>query len=103
MQVAEAAAQQLIKAEVQLRQSAPLMLQAGRPSLFADSQVPDNGNDAGDSQPVTPQTPAMGVMRSTKSRWAWEPGWLERRAPGLLHMVSLLAEPIIQWLQSSHM
>ena len=98
------AGQQLIKAEGQLLQSASLMLQADSPSgsLFADPQVPDNGNDAGDSQPVTPQTPAMRVVRSTKSRWAWETRLLKRRAAGLLYMVSLLVETIIQWLQRSH-
>lgn len=92
MQGAEAAARPLIRAEGHSRQSAPLMLQPDSPSgsLSADPQVPDNGDDAGGSQPATPRTPATRVMRSTKSRWAQglDQGWLERRAAGLLRVVS---------------
>ena len=105
VQGAEAAAQLLIRAEGQSRQMAPLMLQPDSPSgsLFADSQVPDNGSDAGEMQPVTPRTPATRVMRSTKSRWAWglAQDGLKRRAAGLLHVVSCFVETVIQLLHNS--
>ena len=105
VQGTESAAHRLIKAEGQPRQGAALMLQPDSPSgsLFGDFQVPDNGSDAGDTQPVTPQTPAIRVMRSTKSRSAGglDQAWLKRGAAAQRRVVSLFVETTIQGLQGS--